>query len=260
MRDHHSVAISILFENAPSARRLDVCREWRILCIPFFTKAKVANIRNNITSSCALTPFVNLREVNCRFSHLTDIEPLKFLRSLRILDVSYNHDLSSLDPLRHTKDLQVLSCCCTEVTSLEPLSGHTQLLLLDITSSMVAAIPSNNDWVNVQVFRCGYCIHLRSLKGLESMRNLRALEMERLRVKSLAPVGTLEDLRILNCSKCHNLTSLKSLLKCTKIEAVNFCYTYNEALWDMFKPQQRNMQYHDAIIDKMWREIVGRIA
>jgi Leucine-rich repeat (LRR) protein len=76
-----------------------------------------------------LQELTSLQNLDCSFTQVSDLEPLRGLTSLQNLDC-WGTEVSDLEPLRGLANLQVLTCSYTQVSDLEPLVGLQTLKTL----------------------------------------------------------------------------------------------------------------------------------
>jgi hypothetical protein len=121
-----------------------------------------------------LTKILELSELNCTGFKITSLEPVRHLKNLRDLDI-FGTQISSLEPLRELTNLQKLYCGLTQVSSLEPLRELTNLQALNCGSTKISHLEPLRELTNLQAFYC-YDTEINSLEPLHELKNLRKLD------------------------------------------------------------------------------------
>jgi len=80
-------------------------------------------------SDSDLEKIVNLQRLDCCWNDISDLEPLRALKSLQLL-YCYGNQISDLEPLRALKSLQILRCYGNQISDLEPLRALKSLRAL----------------------------------------------------------------------------------------------------------------------------------
>jgi internalin A len=189
-----------------------------------------------------------LQNLDCSYTQVSGLEPLRGLTSLQILDCRHTQ-VSDLDPLQDLASLQNLNCKSTQVISLEPLRALTSLKELDCSKTHVRSLEPLRNLTNLQELNCSdtKVSDLEPLRGLASLQNLTCrytgvsdleplqgltslqnLNCHSTQVSSLEPLRALTSLKELDCSKTHvssldntQLSSLEPLRGLTSLKELN---------------------------------------
>ncbi len=136
----------------------------------------------NEPTETELETILSLTQLDCRWNHLTSLEPLRALTGLQSLNCIGNH-LTSLEPLQACTGLQTLNCSHNQLTSLEGLQACTGL----------------------QTLVC-YLNQLTNLEPLQACTNLQTLECSLNQLTSLEPLHGLKSLKELECGSNPSLS------------------------------------------------------
>jgi internalin A len=149
-----------------------------------------------------------------------DIEPLSRMSKLKMLDLSYNHPLSNLEPLSELKYLQKLYSSENRISDLTPLSGLKNLKTLNLFANYVSDLTPLSNMTGLQTLDL-CCNPMRDITPLSGLINLKNLDLsENLnQISNLTPLSGLINLETLSITNgqissvypLRTLTNLKSL-------------------------------------------------
>jgi len=162
-----------------------------------------------------LEEIVHLPELDCCFSKVSDLEPLRALTNLNYLDCSENQ-LSDLEPLRALTNLRELSCYSNQLSDLEPLRALTNLRELDYSDNQLSDLETLCALTNLQKLNCSWN-ELSDLEPLRALMNLRELDCSWNELSDLEPLRALTNLKELLCSS-NQLSDLEPLRALTNLE------------------------------------------
>jgi len=142
---------------------------------------------------------------------LTTLDPLAKLSSLKTVSIS-NTPVTDLMPLRNLNQLEELDISGTQAASLEPLrySNHLRSLKMKKTAVTSLNVLSGLTGIEILDFSGNNIDSLQPLAGLIAMKDLRFSDT---RVSDLQPLSALTNLEVLylNHTPVSNLNSLKNL-------------------------------------------------
>jgi hypothetical protein len=143
---------------------------------------------------------------------ITDIRPLKGLRALHKLNLSFTL-VADIGPLKGLTGLQQLDLSYTHVADLAPLKGLTALQSLDLTDTKVADLGALEGLTALQALNLSetLVVDLAHLKGLTALQKLDLGELPfRTKVTDLAPVQDLPNLEQIVGAPTAELEKLNS--------------------------------------------------
>jgi internalin A len=191
-----------------------------------------------------LQELTSLQYLNCSFTKVSDLEPLRGLTSLQSLScidtlVSNlellrgltslqnlncgNTQVSDLEPLRGLTSLQNLNCSFTKVSDLELLRGLTSLQNINCSFTKVSDLEPLRGLTSLQNLNCSFTqvSDLEALRGLTSLQNLNCSSTK---VSDLEPLRGLTSLQNLNCSSTK-VSDLEPLRGLTSLQNLNCSFT-----------------------------------
>ena len=139
---------------------------------------KVLNLGKNydLTNISPISTLLNIEELDCNGTKVSDLSPLVKLMNLRLLNFNYT-EISNLSPLKSLVNLEEILCYATRVSDLTPLSNLRKL----------------------QVFNCS-STQINDLAPLSNLTDLRSLFCEFTQITDLSPISNLTNLKALNCN------------------------------------------------------------
>lgn len=153
---------------------------------------------------------------------VVDLLPLESITTLESLDLSRNHDLRDVRPLRHMSRVRWLSLHDTAVIDLSPLAGLTALKHLGVStwnddgdaSWSLRPLAGLRRLTSLQVYD-------RECTDLEGLRPLSALTELMIRVgDDLGPIPALPNLKDLWLASA-SLDSIEALSRAPRLESLN---------------------------------------
>jgi len=170
-----------------------------------------------------LKDLVALQELNCSYTQVSDLSPLKDLVALRHLICS-GTQVSDLSPLKDLVALQELDCANTQVSDLAPLKDLVALQYLICIFARVSDLTPLNYLVALRYRNC-VGTQVSDLSPLKDLVALQELDCSYTQVSDLAPLKDLTALQHLDCAytRVSDLAPLKDLvalqhLSCTRTQ------------------------------------------
>ncbi len=120
-----------------------------------------------------------------------------------------------LNPLSELTNLQVLDCGYTQVSDLSPLSSLSNLQTFDCTGTEVDDLSPLSSLSNLQDLNCGET-EVSDLSPLRDLNNLEVLDCSQTQVVDLSPLSGLSHLRSFSCF-FTNVGDLSPLCKLTNL-------------------------------------------
>jgi internalin A len=165
-----------------------------------------------------LQELTSLQYLNCSFTNVSDLEPLRGLTSLQSLSC-IDTLVSNLELLRGLTSLQNLNCHFTKVSDLELLRGLISLQNLDCGNTQVSDLEPLRGLTSLQNLNCSFTkvSDLELLRGLTSLQNINCSFTK---VSDLEPLRGLTSLQNLNCSFTQ-VSDLEALRGLTSLQNLN---------------------------------------
>lgn len=135
---------------------------------------------------------VDLKRIDCSDSAITSIEPLSFLKNLRIL-ICRNTKIKHLDKLIGHSNLEELDCSKTKIYSLLPLSALKNLRKLDCSYTSIQSLDGLQESEFLEELLCS-STEVSSIEPLRHSTKLKYLNIVRTNVSDIDPVISLLDL------------------------------------------------------------------
>ena len=166
-----------------------------------------------------LQELTSLQNLNCSFTQVRDMEPLRGLTSLQELNCSCTK-VSDLEPLRRLISLQNLDFWNTHVSDLEPLRNLTSLQNLNCTQTKVSDLDPLRSLTSLQDLYCAFT-QVSDLEPLSGLARLRDLVCNKTKVTDLEPIVALKTLRILYCGDLVISEFPRKLVFCENLLQLN---------------------------------------
>lgn len=133
--------------------------------------------------------------IKCSKSKIISLEPLLYLKNLRILNFS-DTNIKTLEKIRNLTLIEELNCNNTEIDSLEPISNFSNLRILECKSTL-----------------------LENLHGMENLNSLESFNCSHSKIQDIIPLRNLSNLKKVDCSftSLEDIEPLKNLPDCKKI-------------------------------------------
>ena len=165
-----------------------------------------------------LQELTSLQYLNCSFTKVSDLEPLRGLTNLQSLSC-IDTLVSNLELLRGLTSLQNLNCNFTKVSDLELLRGLISLQNLDCGNTQVSDLEPLRGLTSLQNLNCSFTkvSDLELLRGLTSLQNINCSFTK---VSDLEPLRGLTSLQNLNCSLTQ-VSDLEALRGLTSLQNLN---------------------------------------
>jgi hypothetical protein len=158
-----------------------------------------------ITNLDPLKSIRSLRSLDCSRNQLTSLDPLRGMKQLRELDCRQNQ-LTNLDPLREMKQLSALYCGENRISSLEPIKAPN-LFWLYCNDNQIESLEPLNPLKMLNTLYCGK----NRIKDLSPLNGkLQALDCSDNQISSLEPISRLPELSLL-CCRANQISSIEPL-------------------------------------------------
>ncbi|MFM9950258.1 MAG: COR domain-containing protein [Saprospiraceae bacterium] len=147
---------------------------------------------------------------------------------LKDLRLSENKRLSDLSPLSGLSNLQLLDCSSTQVSDLSALSGLSNLQELSCAMTQVIDLSPLSGLYNMEHFWCS-ATEVSDLSPLSGLYNLKVILCDFTQVSDLSPLSGLYNLQALMCdsTQVSDLSPLLPLIRKNIAILVNNCPLIN---------------------------------
>ena len=150
-----------------------------------------------------LEKIVDLEELNCSNSQISNLEPLCALTELQKV-ACWGNQISNLEPLSALQNLQELDCHSNQISSLEPLRYLLYMQDLDCRANRISDLSPLQTLADLRELDCGYN-QIDNLKPLAALTKLKELDCQNNQITDLKPIQALTNLQELDC--CSNQIS-----------------------------------------------------
>ncbi len=166
-----------------------------------------------------LEKIVDLEELDCSDSQITNLEPIIALTELQKLEC-WGNQISDIEPLRALPNLKELDCHSNQISNLEPLYSLLYMQDLDCRSNQISDLGPLQTLTDLRELDCGYN-QISNLKPLAALTKLRELDCQSNQISDLKPLHTLTNLQELDC--CSNqISDLEPLRVLVKLQRLYF--------------------------------------
>ena len=176
------------------------------------------------------------------------------------IDISYNTDIHSLDPLLEMSDVLVLDCSNTDISDISPIRNLSKIKNVNISNTMIDDISSlkynsdmtafradNTKLTNVETVSCFNQLNTLSLSGnaisdmtpINNCGQLTYLDISGTQVTSLDSVMISSGLHYLNISNTA-ISDLNPIKHLEELQGLNIDYTRVTDLSSLSNMQQLN--------------------
>jgi len=164
-----------------------------------------------------LEKIVDLEELDCSDSQITNLEPIIALTELQKLEC-WGNQISDLEPLRALPNLKELDCHSNKISNLEPLYSLLYMQDLDCRSNQISDLGPLQTLTDLRELDCGYN-EISNLKPLAALTKLRELDCQSNQISDLKPLQTLTNLQELDCcsNQISDLEPLRVLVKLQRL-------------------------------------------
>ncbi|KAE7996848.1 hypothetical protein FH972_001537 [Carpinus fangiana] len=157
---------------------------------------------------------------------LEDIDPIKELESLTVLEISGAASLKSIpgDLFKKLSQLRSLKICAAKIESLPPISHMTELRWLILSGcSSLKSLPKIRKLTKLQVVDLSGASELAKLesRAWKSLENLRRLDVSRTKISRLPILGALPNLTTLALNRCEKLARLPKLAGLSNLQILD---------------------------------------
>jgi hypothetical protein len=179
--------------------------------------------------------------------NMQEIDPsMRYLSSLRILDISYSRKLITFDcsSFSALEDLNLRYC-----SSLRSLECFEQLELLKYLNiggcAKLQTLPDLSNFNNLETMSIYHCISITNIRGLDKLECIEHLDMRGCKkIKRLPSFSNLKMLKVLDLGLCEGLTEVYGLEGLESLEYLSMdgCRlleklpesSYSSISWDCF--------------------------
>ncbi len=167
-------------------------------------------ISDNIENISVVSYLNSLSYINLDYNNISDISPISMLIELESIDVSDNHQLTSIEPLRGLRKLSSVGISGVGYVDLNALLNLEHLKTMHISSG------EDTDYSLLTKFNLDYleisCNEeiFQTVKQLNSLTNLRLHGSELTNISGIESLTNLKHLDLL-APNCHDISSLSSL-------------------------------------------------
>lgn len=166
-------------------------------------------------SNSDLEKIVDLPELDCSDSQITNLEPLCALTELQKLEC-WGNQITDLEPLRALPNLQELDCHSNQISNLEPLYYLLYMQDLDCRSNQISDLGSLSALTDLRELDCGNN-QISDLKPLVTLTMLKELDCQDNKISDLEPLRVLTKLQKLDC-RSNQVSDLEPLRALTKLQ------------------------------------------
>ena len=181
--------------------------------------------KESIRSLKGLEYFKNLKSLNIRISEpieqneIVDLSPLKELRELRTLYLSFNR-ISDLSPLVDLQLLENLSLSYNEITDISILAKLKRLKTLALSNNQIKDITSLKNLSQLKSLSL-FNNKITDISPLKNLKNLRVLLIDGNELNVASALNELPIMKFIDV-KCKN--EISSALPLTYTETFNYYY------------------------------------
>jgi len=186
---------------------------------------------------------------------------LKQIASIKTLDISFNLQAVSLEPVSQLNELEEINFSNTPVNDVSPLRNLSKLKTLYLSSSLVRDLTPLQYATNIEEIYCHdtdiedittfehfrnlkkvYCFNtgIRDIGPITSLTQLTILKAGNTLIENIEPLQKLNNLRILDLSQTL-ITDIKSLESLVNLQQLNIDKTLVEDLSPLCKMSQLNL-------------------
>ncbi len=120
------------------------------------------------------------------------------LETIEKLDISVNHKIHSLQPIKMLPNLRELYCDDTKIIDIEPVEHVPNLEILSIRYTSVKSLQPIKNLTNLRILDCSNTL-IQSLEPISNNHNLDTLICTLTLIESIKPIFKIKSLRRLNC-------------------------------------------------------------
>ena len=169
-------------------------------------------------SQSTMKQILYLTDVSLPNSSITDLNPLRSLKSLKYLELRFN-EIEDLSPLANLGELEYLTLIANNIENIEPLSKLTKLRELRINLNGVCDIGALKNLHNLRKLDIGECGNIQNLSPLQDLTGLEELNIGMNNAKNIEPIGNLTALKILSLW-AMSISSFEPLIKLPNLESL----------------------------------------
>ncbi|MFZ4456856.1 MAG: leucine-rich repeat domain-containing protein [Bacteroidales bacterium] len=162
----------------------------------------------------ALKYFQNLHKLTARSHSIKDLNPIRNLKEMKVLELS-NNQISSLEPLSKLVNLEVLDLRFNKISDLIPLKNLTKLKDIDMFNNDIYSLDGIENLVELKSVSFG-SNHISDVKLLSSLPKLQTLWMFNNPVRNFKVISGLgKTLKTLSIAQCElsDISFLKNFME-----------------------------------------------
>jgi Leucine-rich repeat (LRR) protein len=146
-----------------------------------------------------------------------DIEPLKYMTNLTVLDLNYN-EISDISALRRLSNLTVLNLSNTQISDISALSGFNNLTELHLSNLQISDISALSGLNNLTKLYLNYN-EISDISVLNGLSNLTELYLDYNEISDISVLSGLSNLTVLHlaCNKISDVSALSGLNNLTEL-------------------------------------------
>ncbi len=158
-----------------------------------------------------LASLIHLQHLDCSFTNVNSLEPLKYLTNLNTL-VCKRTPVSDLSPLNAVHQLKFLDCSNTNVREVEAISGLSNLQTLCCSDTEVSDLVPLKSLNELRTLLVGNT-KISTLEPLKALSQIKTLSITGTKVSDLSPIATLSQLEHLHLARTpvSNILPVKTL-------------------------------------------------
>ncbi|KAF0131746.1 MAG: hypothetical protein FD155_270 [Bacteroidetes bacterium] len=167
---------------------------------------------------------------------------LKQISSMKTLDISFNFQVVSLEPVSQLNELEEINFSNTPVNDVSPLRNLSKLKTLFMSSSLVRDLTPLQYATNIEEVYI-HDTDVEDITTLEHFRNLKKIYCFNTGIRNLSPVATLTQLTILKAGNTlvEDLQPLSKLVNIRILDLSQTLITDIQALEPLVNLQQLNI-------------------
>jgi len=229
----------------------------------YVTNINISDCGLESLSELKLERFINLKELDCSYNKLKNLDDLYYCTSLRTLDCDGN-ELENLNGLINCTSLRKLYCALGRLKNLDGLSNCTSLKLLSCTLNQISNLNGLSNCTSLKTLACNLN-KIENLDGIANCTSLYFLWCTSNRLKTLLPIRNLKNLReiyygynliegshhpsvsrILDRDKTINIYSNQQNVHDSEVNS-----SINSSINNLLKVHSNNLKSEQEIINKL---------
>ena len=175
-------------------------------------------LRRLETSQLNIERSLNLSDLDCSYTQVSDLSPLGKLTALTSVNCSYTQ-VSDLSPLGELTALTSINCSDTQVSDISPLGKLKALTSINCSDTQVSDLSPLSKLTGLTSVDCSYA-QVSDLSPLSKLTALTSINCSETQVTDLSLLSKLTALTSINCSetKVSDLSPLSKLTALTSVD------------------------------------------